>query len=92
MAYQTIRQEYLQIPVVTRSYATACVLTTAAVVSKKIEYLFLNEFWALLFLGAASTLVKARLASSGWLIVALARHMTSYIRAFTLCLKTNLTF
>ncbi|KAI2664286.1 Derlin-2 [Labeo rohita] len=31
MAYQTIRQEYLQIPVVTRAYTTACVLTTAAV-------------------------------------------------------------
>lgn len=38
MAYQTIRQEYLQIPVVTRAYTTACVLTTAAVVSKSDEY------------------------------------------------------
>lgn len=34
MAYQTLQQEYLQIPVVTRAYTTACVLTTAAVVSK----------------------------------------------------------
>lgn len=34
MAYQTFQQEYLQIPVVTRTYTTACVLTTAAVVSK----------------------------------------------------------
>lgn len=32
MAYQTFQQEYLQIPVVTRAYTTACVLTTAAVV------------------------------------------------------------
>ncbi|XP_028823504.1 uncharacterized protein LOC114780393 isoform X2 [Denticeps clupeoides] len=31
MAYQTFQQEYLQIPVVTRAYTTACVLTTAAV-------------------------------------------------------------
>ncbi|KAM9440763.1 derlin-2 isoform 1-T1 [Clarias gariepinus] len=31
MAYQTFQQEYLQIPVVTRTYTTACVLTTAAV-------------------------------------------------------------
>lgn len=32
MAYQTFRQEYLQVPPVTRAYTTACVLTTAAVV------------------------------------------------------------
>ncbi|MBN3291091.1 DERL2 protein, partial [Polypterus senegalus] len=31
MAYQTLRQEYLQIPIVTRAYTTACVVTTAAV-------------------------------------------------------------
>ncbi|XP_061657558.1 derlin-2 isoform X27 [Syngnathoides biaculeatus] len=31
MAYQTFQQEYLQIPLVTRAYTTACVLTTAAV-------------------------------------------------------------
>ncbi|XP_043909976.1 derlin-2 [Protopterus annectens] len=31
MAYQTVRQEYMQIPIVTRAYTTACVLTTAAV-------------------------------------------------------------
>uniref|UniRef100_H3DQK1 Derlin 2 n=1 Tax=Tetraodon nigroviridis TaxID=99883 RepID=H3DQK1_TETNG len=31
MAYQTLQQEYLQIPVVTRAYTTACILTTAAV-------------------------------------------------------------
>uniref|UniRef100_U5EW22 Derlin n=1 Tax=Corethrella appendiculata TaxID=1370023 RepID=U5EW22_9DIPT len=31
MAYQTFRQEYLQIPVVTRIYATACVVTTLTV-------------------------------------------------------------
>ncbi|TRY86842.1 hypothetical protein DNTS_028660, partial [Danionella cerebrum] len=41
MAYQTIRQEYLQIPVVTRAYTTACVLTTAAVVWRLItNFLF----------------------------------------------------
>ncbi|XP_071445838.1 derlin-2 [Hetaerina americana] len=31
MAYQTIRQEYMQMPVVTRAYTTACVITTLAV-------------------------------------------------------------
>ncbi|KAJ6655759.1 hypothetical protein lerEdw1_004812 [Lerista edwardsae] len=31
MAYQTFRQEYMQVPPVTRAYTTACVLTTAAV-------------------------------------------------------------
>ncbi|XP_039291994.1 derlin-2 [Nilaparvata lugens] len=29
--YQTLRQEYLQMPVVTRAYTTACVITTLAV-------------------------------------------------------------
>ncbi|XP_069789845.1 derlin-2-like isoform X2 [Narcine bancroftii] len=31
MAYQSLLQEYRQIPVITRAYTTACVLTTAAV-------------------------------------------------------------
>ncbi|XP_053560833.1 LOW QUALITY PROTEIN: derlin-2 [Bombina bombina] len=31
MAYQTFRQEYMQIPPVTRAYTTSCVLTTAVV-------------------------------------------------------------
>lgn len=31
MAYQTLRQEYLQMPVVTRAYTTACVVTSLAV-------------------------------------------------------------
>lgn len=31
MAYQTFQQEYMQMPVVTRTYATACVVTTLAV-------------------------------------------------------------
>ncbi|CAB3375834.1 Hypothetical predicted protein [Cloeon dipterum] len=31
MAYQTFRQEYLQMPPVTRAYTTACVVTTIAV-------------------------------------------------------------
>jgi Derlin-2/3 len=35
MAYQTFRQEYMQMPVVTRAYTTACVITTLAVVSVK---------------------------------------------------------
>lgn len=41
MAYQTFRNEYFQVPVVTRAYTTACVLTTLAVVSNntfKIRY------------------------------------------------------
>lgn len=33
MAYQSLRQEYLHMPVVTRAYTTACVITTLAVVS-----------------------------------------------------------
>ncbi|XP_014218785.1 derlin-2 [Copidosoma floridanum] len=31
MAYQTFRQEYLHMPVVTRAYTTACIVTTLAV-------------------------------------------------------------
>uniref|UniRef100_A0A6M2DGW3 Derlin n=1 Tax=Xenopsylla cheopis TaxID=163159 RepID=A0A6M2DGW3_XENCH len=31
MAYQTFRQEYLNMPIVTRAYTTACVITTIAV-------------------------------------------------------------
>ncbi|KAF6212721.1 hypothetical protein GE061_010428, partial [Apolygus lucorum] len=31
MAYQTLMQEYMQMPVVTRAYTTACVVTTLAV-------------------------------------------------------------
>ena len=38
MAYQTLQQEYLQIPVVTRAYTTACVLTTAAVVRQMFNF------------------------------------------------------
>ena len=34
MAYQTFHQEYMHIPVVTRVYTTACVLTTTAVVKR----------------------------------------------------------
>lgn len=30
----SVTEEYMQIPAVTRAYTTACVLTTAAVVSK----------------------------------------------------------
>lgn len=41
MAYQTFRQEYFQVPVVTRAYTTACVITTLAVVSM-LYYLFIN--------------------------------------------------
>lgn len=33
MAYQTLRDEYLKMPAVTRAYTTACVITTTAVVS-----------------------------------------------------------
>lgn len=33
MAYQSLRDEYMRIPPVTRVYTTACVLTTLAVVS-----------------------------------------------------------
>lgn len=33
MAYQTLLQEYMLIPPVTRAYTSACVVTTLAVVS-----------------------------------------------------------
>lgn len=33
MAYQTFRNEYMNMPPVTRAYTTACVITTLAVVS-----------------------------------------------------------
>lgn len=33
MAYQTLRNEYLNTPPITRVYTTACVVTTLAVVS-----------------------------------------------------------
>lgn len=54
MAYHTLRQEYMQMPPVTRAYTTACVLTTLAVVCylllqfigkiSKIPYPTLNRF------------------------------------------------
>lgn len=44
MAYQTFQQEYMQMPVVTRTYATACVVTTLAVV----RMYFLTELLPLL--------------------------------------------
>ena len=34
MAYQTLHQEYMQIPPVTRTYTSFCLLTSALVVSK----------------------------------------------------------
>lgn len=46
MAYQNLRNEYLNMPPVTRAYTTACVITTLAVVSSKIclnNQLFLAE-------------------------------------------------
>ncbi|KAK0080868.1 hypothetical protein PV326_007956, partial [Microctonus aethiopoides] len=33
MAFRPLRQEYFQMPIITRAYTTACVLTTLAVVS-----------------------------------------------------------
>lgn len=35
MAWQGLATEFLQVPAVTRTYTAACVLTTAAVVSRK---------------------------------------------------------
>ncbi len=37
MAYQAFRDEYFQMPPVTRAYTTACVLTTVGVVSEKLS-------------------------------------------------------
>lgn len=47
MAYQTIRQEYLQIPIVTRVYSTACIITTLSVVSEGVGGVSLA--WGCLF-------------------------------------------
>ena len=46
MAYQTFQQEYLQMPVVTRTYTTACVVTTLAVVREvlMLSYQGFNHF------------------------------------------------
>ncbi|XP_048509985.1 derlin-2 isoform X2 [Athalia rosae] len=55
MAYQTFRQEYLQMPVVTRAYTTACVITTLAVLWRLITtFLFFgtvgfNFFFNMIF-------------------------------------------
>lgn len=38
MAYQAFRDEYFQMPPVTRAYTTACVLTTLGVVSENTDY------------------------------------------------------
>lgn len=43
MAFRPLTQEYLQMPVVTRAYTTACVLTTLAVV--RIVYFIYNVFF-----------------------------------------------
>lgn len=40
MAYQTFRQEYMQMPPVTRAYTTACVITTIAVVRVQCSQFF----------------------------------------------------
>ena len=60
MAYQTFQQEYMQIPVVTRVYATACVLTTAAVVSLNfIPYFFCISFgWGYIYLSVHLHLIS----------------------------------
>lgn len=42
MAYQTFLHEYMQIPIVTRVYTTACVITTIAVVSNYLKYNLIN--------------------------------------------------
>ncbi|XP_054921662.1 derlin-2 isoform X4 [Dermacentor andersoni] len=39
MALRMLTQEFMQVPVITRTYTAACVLTTAAVVSSGIEHL-----------------------------------------------------
>ena len=66
MAYQTLQQEYFQIPVVTRAYTTACVLTTAAVVrsffkrSTELDRgLLNNELYGSLALARGSVSVNA---------------------------------
>ncbi|GLG93263.1 Derlin [Gryllus bimaculatus] len=71
MAYQTFRQEYLQMPVVTRAYTTACCITTLAVQLDLVspfqlyfnpilivkQYQMFAFFINLLFLGQAFTIM-----------------------------------
>lgn len=54
MAYQTFRQEYMQMPVVTRAYTTACVITTLAVVRVKfvIKFLIIAYFYVFQSVGS----------------------------------------
>ena len=47
MAFQTLTHQFMQIPAVSRTYISACLLTTAAVVSK---ILFLMMMCFLIFL------------------------------------------
>jgi len=42
MAHQTLWNAYLEIPIVTRTYTTACVLTTLAVVSNSLMLICLD--------------------------------------------------
>ncbi|ERL95128.1 hypothetical protein D910_12398, partial [Dendroctonus ponderosae] len=49
MAYQTLRNEYLNTPPITRAYTTACVITTLAVI--------IAFFVNILFLGQAFTIM-----------------------------------
>lgn len=55
MAFQSFLREYMQMPIVTRVYTTACVLTTVAVVSRGApwtEYNYLMHFSVLAAHGA----------------------------------------
>lgn len=63
MAFQTFLQQYMQIPVVTRIYTTACVITTLAVVGLlfQISYLCIGSAYLSVFLPAA---LRHRLAIS----------------------------
>jgi len=44
----SVTQEYMQIPTVTRAYTTACVLTTAAVVSSLLLTRVYLHFWTII--------------------------------------------
>lgn len=61
MAYEALWHEYMQMPVVTRAYTTACVITTLAVVSisRRFSFFFTST------LGPRALLRRRRRPASG---------------------------
>ena len=75
MAYQTFQTEYLQMPVITRAYTTACVLTTVAVVSS-FAFFFFDEETIVVWKSKNEFLYKTISLLSIWLFTATGCHHT----------------